>query len=112
MDSANFFWGSVGGFLVEFYSYLSVLKASKDKRTINIIETDVTDEENLPDPEPIEEWKEILKVFRPIILLFCLFCAIAGGVLAYLINPRDPFFALLVGFTASATLSKFAPKPN
>lgn len=110
MDSSNFFWGGVGGFLVEFYSYLSVLKASKDKRTINIIETDVTDEENLQDPEPIEEWKEIFEVFRPLILLFCLFSAIAGGVMAYLINPRDPFLALFIGFTASVTLSKFAPK--
>ncbi len=108
MDFFNFFWGAVGGFLVEFYFYLSVIKKLKDRRLIEA-SYELNDDDELPDPAPIEEWKEILEVFRPITLLFCLFSGIAGGVMAYLINPRDYYLAFFIGLTASATLSKFAP---
>lgn len=111
MDSYNFFWGFVGGFLVEFYFYLSVIKKFKDKRLAHRIEASYapSEDDEFKEPIPIEEWKEILEVFRPIILLFCLFSGVVGGVMAYLINPRDYYLAFFIGLTASATLSKFTP---
>lgn len=115
MDLYNFLAGGVAGFLIEFSFYLNIIKKFKDKRIANrieIFENDTSDGEELPDPTPIEEWKEILEIFRPTTILFCLFSGVAGGVMAYLINPRDYYLAFFLGLTASGFLSRFTPNPK
>lgn len=111
MELSNFWWGFLGGFIVEFYSYLNLIRA-KPKRKIILSKTehdDTTDYEEPSEVEPITEREYILGLFRLERVVLYIASAFVGAIMASLINPQIPFFAFYIGLTSAGFISRFSP---
>lgn len=108
LELSNFWWGFVGGFVVEFYSYMNLIKAKSKKVIRYKNKRDATEDyEEKQDAEPITEREYIFGLFRLERLILYLASALAGAIMANLINPQMPFFAFYIGLTSAGFISRF-----
>lgn len=109
------FWlGFLGGFIIEFYSYLHVIRAKQRRRITEVqtehdepIEDDEYNEGRQQRQPEVRERDEVIRLFKPLKIICYLFFAFLGGIMADLINPQISFFGFYIGLTSAGFLNRF-----
>lgn len=104
MDLTNFCWGFTGGLIVQLNVLINSFDIDKLKSLTKVNFVD----KKKQIPEPIDEEREIIKkLLSPLTIFLLIFYAIAGGIMAHLIDPQIAFFAFYIGLTSSSFITKF-----